>query len=103
MDADPRAFLDYVSRRNDAIQATLAEAHGWKIARYFHECPATCQHGSLDPKDHVPLKADQGPIHDVLVENNLFNGGGYTVYWYDANFKSTKGTVRNNRLRRPYP
>ncbi len=49
---------------------------------------------------NILLKADQGPIHDVLVENNLFNGGGYTVYWYDANFKSTKGIIRNNRFRR---
>jgi hypothetical protein len=46
------------------------------------------------------LKADQGAIHNVLVENNLFNGGGYTFYWYDANFQISQGIVRNNRFKR---
>ena len=49
---------------------------------------------------NILLKADQGAIHDVLVENNLFNGGGYTVYWYDANYQISNGTIRNNRFRR---
>lgn len=49
---------------------------------------------------NILLKADQGNIHDVLVENNLFNGGGYTFYWYDSGYKISNGVVRNNRFRR---
>jgi hypothetical protein len=49
---------------------------------------------------NILLKADLGPVHDVLVENNLFNGGGYTFYWYDSGFQISNGLVRNNRFRR---
>jgi hypothetical protein len=53
----------------------------------------------------ILLKADLGSISDVLVDSNLFNGGGYTFYWYDSNDKSnriTNGKVVNNRwLRSP--
>lgn len=52
----------------------------------------------------ILLKADQDNIHDVLVKDNLFNGGGYTVYWYDSNdmttFHATKGKFINNRFMR---
>jgi hypothetical protein len=50
---------------------------------------------------NILLKADQGAIHDVLVENNLFNGGGYSFYWYDGTANQiSAGLVRNNRFRR---
>lgn len=52
----------------------------------------------------ILLKADQNNIHDVLVKDNLFNGGGYTVYWYDSNdlstYHSTNGHFINNRFMR---
>lgn len=59
--------------------------------------------------DHTPgatqtscilLKADIGPISDVVVDGNLINGGGYSVYWYDAGYKSTNGRFTNNRWQR---
>lgn len=49
---------------------------------------------------NILLKADQGPIHDVLVTKNLFNGGGYTVYWYDSGYRSTNGKITDNRFLR---
>src|SRR5262249_21946351 len=48
----------------------------------------------------ILLKADIGPITDVLVDRNLLNGGGYTVYWYDAGYRATNGTISNNRFMR---
>jgi hypothetical protein len=48
----------------------------------------------------ILLKADIGPISDVIVDGNLMNGGGYTFYWYDANYKITNGKVTNNRFMR---
>lgn len=32
----------------------------------------------------ILIKSDLGNISDVTIKNNLFNGGGYTVYWYDV-------------------
>jgi hypothetical protein len=52
--------------RHDLVTAALAEARAWKMARYFHDCLPGCTPGSLDPADHVPLKADQGPTCRVL-------------------------------------
>ena len=47
------------------------------------------------------FKADQGAIHDVMVYDNLLNGGGYSVYWYDnnnpASFKARFGVFAGNR------
>jgi hypothetical protein len=48
----------------------------------------------------ILLKADLGAISSVLVENNLFSGGGYTFYWYDSGYQISNGLVRNNRFRR---
>ncbi|HKX72950.1 MAG TPA: hypothetical protein VJM32_02980, partial [Candidatus Saccharimonadales bacterium] len=48
----------------------------------------------------ILLKADIGTISDVKVDNNLFNGGGYSVYWYDANHKISNGSFTNNRWQR---
>ncbi|HEV7454254.1 MAG TPA: hypothetical protein VGO07_03260 [Candidatus Saccharimonadales bacterium] len=49
---------------------------------------------------NILLKADQGPIHNVLEDNNLFNGGGYTLYWYDSTYQISQGIIRNNRFKR---
>jgi len=48
----------------------------------------------------ILLKADIGPISDVVVDANLMNGGGYSFYWYDANYKITNGKVTNNKFMR---
>jgi hypothetical protein len=62
------------------------------------------EHNSLQNPNqqtsNILIKADQGNIHDVYVNNNLFNGGGYSFYWYDAGFRSTNGTVVNNHFMR---
>lgn len=63
---ESNALFDYLVQRNDLIQAQLAEAHGWKIARYFHDCLPGCVKGSLDPTEHVPLKPEQGPTCRIL-------------------------------------
>jgi hypothetical protein len=60
------AFLDYLARRNATIQTLVHEAHSWKMTRYFHDCLPGCVKDSLEPSDHVPLKADQGPTCRVL-------------------------------------
>ena len=62
----PPAFLDDVIRENDIIQASWAEVRAWKLVRYFHDCSPECKKDSLDPKDHVPLKPEQGPTCRVL-------------------------------------
>jgi hypothetical protein len=48
----------------------------------------------------ILLKADIGSINDVIVDSNLMNGGGYSFYWYDANYKITNGKVTNNKFMR---
>ncbi|MEV0136113.1 hypothetical protein AB0H83_47715, partial [Dactylosporangium sp. NPDC050688] len=48
----------------------------------------------------ILLKADIGSISDVVVDSNLMNGGGYSFYWYDANYKITNGRVTNNKFMR---
>jgi hypothetical protein len=48
----------------------------------------------------ILLKADLGPISDVVVDGNLLNGGGYTFYWYDANYRISNGRVTHNRFQR---
>jgi len=48
----------------------------------------------------ILLKADIGSISDVVVDSNLMNGGGYSFYWYDANYKITNGKVTNNKFMR---
>lgn len=51
----------------------------------------------------ILMKADQGNIRDVLIANNLLNGGGYSLYWYDHNtgvYHSTAGKVLDNRWQR---
>jgi len=51
----------------------------------------------------ILLKADLGPISNVVVDSNLMAGGGYSFYWYDANDYSkhiSNGTVSNNRFLR---
>ncbi|WP_327006123.1 hypothetical protein OHA72_01785 [Dactylosporangium sp. NBC_01737] len=48
----------------------------------------------------ILLKADIGSISDVIVDSNLMNGGGYSFYWYDANYKITNGKVTNNKFMR---
>jgi len=69
--AIPPAFLDYLLRRNEQIQAALAEVRAWKVGRYFHDCLPGCVVGSIDPKDHVPLKPEQGPTCRVLYRKAL--------------------------------
>jgi len=59
-------FLADLVRRNEDLQAVLAEARGWKITRYFHDCLPGCDPTSLDPADHLPRKPDQGPTCRVL-------------------------------------
>ena len=59
-------FADYLTQRNAMLQQLVAEARGWKIARYFHDCLPGCRPGSDDPADHVPVKPDQGPTCRVL-------------------------------------
>jgi len=48
----------------------------------------------------ILLKADLGPISDVVVDGNLMNGGGYTFYWYDAGHRISNGRITNNRFMR---
>jgi hypothetical protein len=51
----------------------------------------------------ILLKADLGPISNVVVDSNLMAGGGYSFYWYDANDYSkhiSNGTISNNRFLR---
>ncbi|HMJ16081.1 MAG TPA: hypothetical protein VK524_31915 [Polyangiaceae bacterium] len=79
---------------NDVIQST--NAHHLRIV-----------HNRLDNQHTqtscILLKADLGPISDVVVDRNLMNGGGYTFYWYDhntGNYRITNGSITNNRFMR---
>ncbi len=49
----------------------------------------------------IIVKADQGPIRDVLIEGNLLDGGTYTLYAYSTQQHDTQYvTVRHNRFGR---
>ncbi|GAA0720375.1 hypothetical protein Drose_06670 [Dactylosporangium roseum] len=79
------------SQHNDVIQSTNA-----KYIRILHNRLEN-QHTQTSC---ILLKADLGPISDVVVDSNLMNGGGYSFYWYDANYKITNGKVTNNKFMR---
>jgi phage terminase large subunit-like protein len=59
-DVDPRV-LEAILTRNQRIQTRLSEERDYKIHRFFHDCLPSCHPTSLDPKDHTPLRPDQGP------------------------------------------
>jgi hypothetical protein len=84
------------AQHNDTIQSTNAT-----FIRILHN---RIENANVQTSC-ILLKADIGPISDVVVDSNLFNGGGYAFYWYDANDHSnriTNGRVTNNRwLRAP--
>lgn len=79
-----------------------------------HDCmqesssgPATIRYNNFDCRraDGVPsgltaavfIKTDFGNINGSIVENNLLNGGAYTMYLQNANgFQVTNTIVRNN-------
>jgi hypothetical protein len=46
----------------------------------------------------VFVKADFGPIDNVLVENNWMNGGNFTVYVLKEAFSTINATIRHNYL-----
>lgn len=51
----------------------------------------------------IIVKADRGPISDVLIEGNRLNGGTYTLYVYSTPEHVTRdATVRHNRLGRDH-
>ncbi|WP_238006513.1 hypothetical protein KZZ52_16370 [Dactylosporangium sp. AC04546] len=79
------------AQHNDVIQSTNA-----KYIRILHNRLEN-QHTQTSC---ILLKADIGPISDVVVDSNLMNGGGYSFYWYDANYKITNGKVTNNKFMR---
>ncbi len=64
------------AQHNDVIQSTNATR-------------VTVIHNRMDnphqQTSNMLLKADLGPISNVTVKNNLFNGGGISFYWYDQN------------------
>jgi hypothetical protein len=78
-------------QHHDVIQSTNAT-----YIRILHNK----LHNAYNQTSNILLKADIGSINDVIVDSNLMNGGGYTFYWYDANYKSTNGKVTNNRFMR---
>ena len=82
-----------VDPHNDVIQSTNATRIRIIHNRLEHTPGAT-------QTSCILLKADIGPISDVIVDNNLINGGGYSVYWYDSGYKSTNGKFTNNRWMR---
>ncbi|MFB9180299.1 hypothetical protein ACFFX1_19320, partial [Dactylosporangium sucinum] len=79
------------AQHNDVIQSTNA-----KYIRILHNRLEN-QHTQTSC---ILLKADIGSISDVVVDSNLMNGGGYSFYWYDANYKITNGKVTNNKFMR---
>ena len=48
------------------------------------------------------IKPDSGPINDVLIDSNLLNGGGYTVYTTRTTNTTTNVRVTNNAFGRDY-
>ncbi len=48
----------------------------------------------------IKLGAELGPLHNVLVENNLLSGGGYTIYAGGSGDDVSGIQVINNRFRR---
>lgn len=48
----------------------------------------------------IIIKPDFGPLRDVLIEDNLFNGGGYTVYGGTSDSSVDHIRYLNNRFRR---
>ncbi|MDP8962193.1 MAG: right-handed parallel beta-helix repeat-containing protein [Actinomycetota bacterium] len=51
----------------------------------------------------IIVKADQGPIRDILIEGNWLNGGTYTLYAYSTQQHDTQDvTVRHNRFGRDH-
>jgi hypothetical protein len=79
------------AQHNDVIQSTNAT-----FVRILHNRLEN-QHTQTSC---ILLKADIGAISDVVVDSNLMNGGGYSFYWYDANYKITNGKVTNNKFMR---
>ncbi|MFC4997151.1 hypothetical protein ACFPIJ_04855 [Dactylosporangium cerinum] len=79
------------AQHNDVIQSTNAV-----YVRILHNRLEN-QHTQTSC---ILLKADIGSINDVIVDSNLMNGGGYSFYWYDANYKITNGKVTNNKFMR---
>lgn len=89
---DPQCIQD--SCHNDIIQSTNANHIVINHNRFDNQHTQT---------SCILLKADLGPISNVTVKNNLCNGGGYGMYWYDANYKITQGTgegIHDNRWMR---
>jgi hypothetical protein len=79
------------AQHNDVIQSTNAT-----YVRILHNRLEN-QHTQTSC---ILLKADLGAISDVIVDSNLMNGGGYSFYWYDANYKISNGKVTNNKFMR---
>ncbi|MDP8931294.1 MAG: right-handed parallel beta-helix repeat-containing protein [Actinomycetota bacterium] len=51
----------------------------------------------------IIVKADLGPITDILIEGNWLNGGAYTLYAYSTAEHATQDvTVRHNRFGRTH-
>ncbi|GIH07201.1 hypothetical protein Rhe02_52680 [Rhizocola hellebori] len=86
---DPRGTGS--AQHNDVIQSTNAT-----YVRILHNRLEN-QHTQTSC---ILLKADIGPISDVVVDSNLMNGGGYSFYWYDAKYKISNGKVTNNKFMR---
>jgi hypothetical protein len=84
----------------DSINGTIASTSDSTGGQWCVKLVHNTMENPNTQTSNILLKADQGIIHYVLVENNLFNGGGYTVYWYDSGYQISNGTIRNNRFRR---
>lgn len=48
------------------------------------------------------IKADTGPINNVLVERNYMNGGNYTIYAQSAAYNTSNVTIRDNHFGRNF-
>lgn len=56
----------------------------------------------LDETSAVLVKADQGDISDIHIEDNILDGGGYTVYVVPARYAIRDVTVLRNAFGRTY-
>ena len=64
------------AQHNDVIQSTNA---------FYIKVVHNRMDNQHTQTSNMLLKADLGPISNVTVKNNLFNGGGISFYWYDQN------------------
>lgn len=46
----------------------------------------------------VGIWSELGPVDNVLVEDNLIGGGGYTIYTYQMSYSMTRVRVVNNKF-----